>query len=191
MKKGNKILDGWVEAGYTQEQWVSMSAKKRWQARNPRPIRVSKSPRLLYPREESSYRNMLSRCTNPKATGYIHYGGRGIGVCPEWRESFWNFLQDMGVRPFNTTLDRIDYDGDYSPDNCRWVDHRTQGNNRSDNVWIGYDGRVQTIAEWARELGVKSNTLQYRFYRGWPLERALKEYTQLENAYRREQQREE
>ncbi len=77
----------------------------------------------------NSWNMMKKRCNNPKATGYEYYGGRGIHVCERWNK-FENFLEDMGIRPEGTTLDRIDPDKDYSPENCRWADKQTQMNNQ-------------------------------------------------------------
>ena len=131
------------------------------------------NPRLEYPREESSWRNMISRCHNPNSTGYHRYGGRGIKVCESWRDSFWQFLEDMGDRPDGTSLDRIDTDGNYEPSNCRWATWDTQANNKNDNVLIEHDGEVKTITQWARQLGMRANTLQYRLYRGWSIPQAL------------------
>jgi hypothetical protein len=116
---------------------------------------------------------MKSRCNNPKATGYEMYGGRGISVCESWNESFFNFLADMGPRPDGTQLDRIDNDKGYYKENCRWVSSKINCNNTSKNVWIEFEGQKKTITQWAEEIGIKVNTLQYRLYRGWPVERAL------------------
>jgi hypothetical protein len=74
----------------------------------------------------NSWHNMLKRCYYPKHKSYPDYGARGIKVCPEWRHSFAAFLADMGERPSGTTIDRIDNDGDYTPQNTRWADAKTQ-----------------------------------------------------------------
>jgi hypothetical protein len=89
--------------------------------------------------------------------------------------SFENFLSDMGVRPENTTLDRIHNDLGYSPGNCRWVSRSNQQNNRRCNVVVEFQGRTQTLAQWAREVGLPFSTIRYRLRKGWPVERALTE----------------
>lgn len=116
-----------------------------------------------------SWMGMLKRCRDDRP----RYGGRGITYDPRW-ESFENFLADMGERPEGCTIDRIDNDGPYSPSNCRWADHLTQGNNRGNHRWVTYQGRTQTIAQWARELGMKRGVLYNRImiYK-WPLARAM------------------
>jgi hypothetical protein len=121
----------------------------------------------------SSWRCMISRCCNPRHPHYNRYGGRGILVHPRWSD-FDSFLADMGERPPGMTLDRIDNDDDYKPGNCRWATTREQHTNMSSNVLLHFDDRVQTIVEWAEELGIKSKTLWSRLnVCGWSVEQAL------------------
>lgn len=81
-------------------------------------------------REYSSWQSMKARCDNPNRNSYKYYGGRGIRVCKEWSNSFQRFFDDMGNRPMGTSLDRIDVNGDYNKDNCRWADAKTQARNK-------------------------------------------------------------
>jgi len=112
--------------------------------------------------EFDAWKVMRQRCRDPKATGYKNYGGRGITVCERW-ESFENFIADMGPRPFEgASIDRIDTDGDYTPENCRWATRIEQANNKRSCHRLTLDGKTQTIAEWAREAGLNYVTLFYR-----------------------------
>lgn len=111
-----------------------------------------------------SWHHMMRRCTNPKEPYFQNYGGRGIKVCERWH-SFDNFVADMGPRPAGMSLDRVNNDGDYTPENCRWADQIQQHNNKSSNVLITHDGRTQTMASWARELGVRRGLLHSRLKR--------------------------
>lgn len=119
---------------------------------------------------------MIKRCTYPKQSGYERYGGRGIRVCERWRESFANFLADMGERPEGTSLDRIDNDGDYCKENCRWATVKEQSYNRSTNRLLTFNDETRNLTEWALHLGINPVTLNTRIQTyGWEIERALTE----------------
>ena len=113
---------------------------------------------------------MKQRCHNPKHPRYDSYGGRGILVCEEWRNSFITFYNDMGERPSNKhSLDRIDNDKGYSPDNCRWITRKEQNENmreRKDFIKVIVHDKEYSLRELSEEYGVKYNRLRYRFYKG-------------------------
>lgn len=120
----------------------------------------------------NSWLAIKARCENPKSDRYSRYGGRGITICERWK-SFENFLADMGECPDGMTIERINKDGNYEPTNCRWANITEQANNRSNNRLIEYNGKTQTVAEWARELGISYAQLQSRLDRDWPLDIAM------------------
>ena len=116
------------------------------------------------------YYNMLSRCYNPNTPKFKNHGGRGIKVCDEWlgENGFINFVDWAMSNGYNEelTLDRIDNDGNYSPDNCRWADEETQHKNRRITLYIEYNGEKKTVQEWSKELGVPENTIYTRYFKG-------------------------
>lgn len=118
-----------------------------------------------------SWDHMKQRCLNPNNDRYNDYGGRGIKVCERWL-SFDNFLADMGERPDGTTIDRIDTDGDYTPDNCRWATTSAQQSNRLLHKRIGIGSNIRILAETA---SMPYGRMQGRLYRGWPLKMAITE----------------
>lgn len=119
------------------------------------------------------WRQIVQRCRNPDSPSYHNYGARGIDVCERWR-SFENFIADMGDRPAGYSLDRIDNDKGYFPENCRWTTMSQQLNNRRNNVVIEWQGKSQTLAEWATELGFEWHTLRNRLQRlHWSVEKAF------------------
>ena len=123
------------------------------------------------------WRQMMQRCYNEKSKIYRRYGGRGIYVCEEWHD-FFKFVEwsdSVGGRPEGYTLDRRDNNGPYCPENCRWATMKTQNINKSDNIVIEYNGRTQTLVEWAKELGINWVTFHNRYVRGWRIERMMTE----------------
>ena len=119
------------------------------------------------------YRNMLARCydeTNPR---YHNYGGRGISVCDDWRADRKNFFfwgVHAGWQP-GLTIERMDVDGDYCPENCTWIEAKAQQRNTTRSRYLEWNGERKTVVEWAEELGVRGQALQHRVTRGWSIER--------------------
>lgn len=121
------------------------------------------------------WQHMKRRCYKPSNKSYKDYGGRGIAVCAEWYDNFQAFYSWAITNGYQKGLqiDRKDNDGNYCPDNCRFVTQKVNANNRRSNVFISYNGETHTIAEWAEKLNLKYGTLSNRVNRGWPLEKAL------------------
>jgi hypothetical protein len=119
-----------------------------------------------------SWQGMRERCLNRKNKGWPRYGGRGIAICERWNE-FENFLEDMGERPAQMSLDRIDNDGNYEPANCRWATDKQQSNNTRANRILELDGTKRTLSEWAEATGLTANAIRMRLANGWPVRRAL------------------
>lgn len=125
--------------------------------------------------ERGIWHAMIARCHNPDNKGYRRYGGRGITVCPQWRESYDVFLADVGPRPSpEHSIDRIEVNGNYEPGNVRWATMEEQSRNRTDNRYLTAFGKTQCMADWADELGLSRATLKDRLGRlGWSVEAAL------------------
>lgn len=124
-----------------------------------------------------TWRSMLIRCYNPSNRSYKFYGKKGINVCDRWRNSFENFLEDMGNKPDNSyTIDCIDVNGNYEPSNCKWSTKIEQGNNRRNNRWITYNGKQYTISEFARLFNVKPNNVFADFRRCLTEEQVISKY---------------
>lgn len=116
-------------------------------------------------------------CITDKA--YRNYGGRGITICDEWRNNFKTFYDWAMSNGYsdNLTIDRIDVNGNYEPTNCRWVNMKTQGNNRRTNRLLSYNGETMTMQEWSVKVGLSKETLSYRLNNGWNIEEALQAKT--------------
>ncbi len=110
---------------------------------------------------------MISRCENIENSHYSNYGGRGINVCEQWHdvEIFVDWAMNNGYND-ELTIDRIDVNGNYEPENCKWATWKEQANNRTNNVMITFNGKTQTLKQWSIELGINYNTLQSRINYG-------------------------
>jgi hypothetical protein len=117
-------------------------------------------------REYSAWKAMKARCYSPSNKKLTGYQNKGIIVCDRWLHSFENFLEDMGKCPENFSLDRIDNDKTYCPENCRWTDDSTQTKNRGNfNLVYTYNGKTQVLKDWAKEFNIKYITLYLRITR--------------------------
>ena len=115
---------------------------------------------MSYTKIYGVWHGMLQRCENPNNIAFKNYGARGIKVCDEWH-TFINFnewAKNSGYQE-DLTIDRIDTNGDYEPSNCRWVNRYIQNSNTRRNHYIEFNGKRQTISQWAREIGIERNSL--------------------------------
>lgn len=124
-------------------------------------------------REYYSWLYAKGRCFSPRDKRFKDYGGRGITMCSEWRQSFVAFYQHLGPCPQGKTLGRVNNDGPYAPGNCRWETREEQQNNMRTNRRLLFNGESLSVSQWARKLNLNKGTLQRRLQYGWPLERAL------------------
>jgi hypothetical protein len=129
---------------------------------------------------------MIARCENPNSEYYYAYGGRGIRVCAEWRNNPTAFYQWSIWHGYDDSLsiDRIDNDGNYCPDNCRWATRTEQANNTSRNHMIEYNGKNKTLTKLAKEFGIDPKALSWRLELGWDIEDALDTPVKSGNRYK-------
>ncbi len=123
------------------------------------------------------WQRMKERCYNSNYPGFGYHGGRGIIICDEWLsdyESFRCWALKNGYKD-NLTIDRIDNDGNYTPENCRWATTKEQNNNTRANRHVIYNGKRKTVSEWAEEIGIEYDVLLYRILAGWDVNRAMEE----------------
>lgn len=133
----------------------------------------------VYTRLYKIYRGMIERCYWPSCNHYNEYGGRGIKICDEWlnkENGFTNFYYWSIENGYDNglSIDRIYNDGNYCPENCRWVNIKTQCNNKSTCVFIKYKKYIYTIEQWTEIVGLSRSTLLHRFERGWGVDDALR-----------------
>lgn len=126
------------------------------------------------------WRDIKLRCFNPNANNFKDYGAKGIVMCDEWRndfKAFYDWAMENGYNPNakrgECTIDRIDNNKGYFPENCRWVDNLVQQNNKKNNVFISYNNETHSVAEWSRILDISRYALYARLKKGWSVEKTL------------------
>jgi hypothetical protein len=124
--------------------------------------------------EYSSWASMKSRCYSKSNRWYKNYGGRGIEVCEEWKNSFISFLRDMGNKPDDSySIERIDVNGNYEPKNCKWANRFEQDRNKTTNIFITYNNVTKIITDWAKEYNMYPQTLKERYLKYNDFEKAI------------------
>ena len=126
------------------------------------------------PRTYASWAAMRSRCLRPSDPYFYIYGGRGITICERWKYNYDAFYEDMGPRPKNTSIERLDNNQGYDPFNCVWAVCKDQSRNRRNNHLINYEGDKITLTECAEKLGLSIQTLAYRVKQGIPINQKLR-----------------
>ena len=123
----------------------------------------------------SIYNNIKTRCYNETDSHYERWGGRGIKMCDEWRESYDAFKEWALANGYedNLTIERIDNDGDYCPENCKWITHKQQARNKRNNHFLTYNGERKCLGEWCEIYNIPRSTLWNRVDRGWTPEECL------------------
>lgn len=152
---------------------MTRDPKRRRQMITGHDGRLLKTHGLSRTREYRIWGTMLTRCLNSGHPTFQFYGARGVGVCQRWRDSFASFYADMGPCPAGLTLERVDVTKGYEPGNCIWADLQTQQNNRTDTRRVEFEGELYTLANLARQCGVKAATLRRRVRLGYSIEDAL------------------
>lgn len=183
---GRRIWSCQCECGNTVEMTHNLFSKRKSCGcrSNKGIISASTKHGMSNSTEWSIWHGIKKRCLCKTDRVYHRYGGRGVGICKEWAESFQKFYEDMGPRPHGKTIDRIDNNLGYSKENCRWVDWKTQQRNRRSNHLITFNGETKCLIEWAEQFGIRKDTLRRRLcvYK-WPLEEALKTPTQKRTSH--------
>lgn len=124
--------------------------------------------------EHNIWCNIKQRCYNPNVNNYHNYGGRGITMCDEWKNSFLAFYRDMGNRPDNLTLEREDNDGDYCKENCKWATRTEQNRNRRNTIFVNYNNSKISLPRYCELKGLSYKLITTRiFTHKWSLNKAL------------------
>lgn len=140
----------------------------------------AKTHGLCHTKEHAVWKAMRQRCNDKNAENYYRYGGRGIKICSEWNNftNFYQWCKESGFKD-GLTIDRIDNNGDYCPENCRWVDKIAQGNNKCNNRKVMYKGELLSLMQIERLTGIDHRTIGNRLNSGWTVEQA----TQIKPRY--------
>lgn len=118
---------------------------------------------------------MRNRCYNKNTKSYVDYGAKGVRVCDEWNTRY-EFFRDWSLAngyKEGLEIDRIDYEGDYTPENCRWVTRKVNANNKRGNIYLTISGVTKTLPQWSEQYGVNKGTVRTRLKLGWPVDESL------------------
>ena len=159
-----------IRGGHTKSCGCSKIERIRTDPKMSRTTHGGKNTRLY-----RIWRGMAGRCYNERSKDYARYGGRGIAICDEWRHDFSAFREWAYANGYSDylSIDRIDVNGNYEPDNCRWATPSEQGNNKRNSHLIEHDGVTHTVTEWANIYGIEPKTLFNRIRIGWSFEYAV------------------
>lgn len=171
------VQDWRIRTGKSTGDCKSCSLRKKTYVgrKNPSAVKITTQlGRDLYKTKiYGVWASMRGRCLSPSSTSYHYYGGRGITICERWN-SFDNFAADMAASYVEgLTIERVNNEAGYGPDNCRWATMREQSVNTRRNRFLVYQGRRQTVSQWAAELGISRHTIEARMKKGWPVEHVL------------------
>lgn len=165
------VLGGNLKNGNTQS--CGCLQKEIIQKIGSRNIRHGHNKKGKETRTHKSWHCMIQRCTNPNNNNYTNYGRRGITVCERWLK-FENFLEDMGERPNNKSIERIKNDLGYNKKNCKWATSKEQNRNTRKNIYVTHNGKTQLLIEWSGETGIPYSILWKRIYMyNWSIQKAL------------------
>ena len=137
--------------------------------------KVNSKHNMSYTKLYKVWQGMKTRCYDKNFMYYYNYGGRGITICDEWKNDFSKFYEwaiNNGYEE-GLTIDRINVNGNYEPNNCRWITKKEQNDNMNKTIFLEYNGKKQTISQWSKELNITRIALYERIKRGWSAEKAL------------------